>query len=181
MNSRFRIYHLCIIAFAVVINFAGAQIALMLHLPIYLDCIGTCFAAVMLGPIYGMLPSLFSSIITGMMGDVYAFYYAPVGMLLGFLCAIAWSSFAKRKGQLFLTALFISLPVSILSACITAYIFGGITSSGSTLLVQLLAQTPLGLTLSCFIVQFISDYADRLLTLYIVKQLTQRLAWKLKK
>lgn len=174
MKSKTSVYSLCFVAFAIVLNIAGAQLALLLHLPIFLDSIGTCFAAAALGAFYGMLPSLFSSIIVGMMGDAYAFYYAPVGILLGFLCAIAWKYFTKSKGQLFLTALFISLPTSILSACITAYLFGGITSSGSTIIVQLLAQTPIGLTLSCFIVQFISDYADRLITLFIVKKLIHR-------
>lgn len=84
-------------------------------------------------------------------------------------------SFSKEKGRLLIAALFISIPTSLLSACITAYLFGGITSSGSTFIVQLLAHTPLGLTISCFIVQFITDYLDRLLALVLVKQFKQRI------
>ena len=43
--------------------------------------------------------------------------------------------------------------------------FGGITSSGSTLLVQLLHHLGLGLTASVCIVQGLTDYADRAIVL----------------
>ena len=62
----------------------------------------------------------------------------------------------------------ITIPSTIASSCITAFLFGGITSSGSTILVQLLARTPLGLVVSCFVVQFITDYIDRVICLYMV-------------
>ena len=77
--------------------------------------------------------------------------------------------------NLFLFALLVSLPTSLVSACITAFLFGGLTSSGMTIFVQILAKTPLGLTLSCFIVQGITDYADRLLGLWITRRVTERL------
>ena len=48
-----------------------------------------------------------------------------------------------------------------------ADLFGGITSSGSTILVQILARTPLGMMGSCFVVQFITDYIDRVLCLAV--------------
>lgn len=175
MKTKLSVYHLCLIAFAIVLNLVGAQIALLLHLPIYLDSIGTCFIAAVLGPFYALLPGLLSALINGMLGDMYAFYYAPVTLLLGILYGYGWKYCTKQKGQLLLAALFITIPTSLLSACITAYLFGGITSSGSTLLVQLLAHTPLGLTISCFIVQFITDYIDRLLTLVLVKHLAFRI------
>ena len=175
MKHSLSVYQICLIAFAIVLNLVGAQIALLLQLPIYLDSIGTCLLAYALGPWYAVLPGLFSSVINAMLGDAYALYYAPVGILLGFLYGYAWNHFLKEKERLLVAALFISIPTSLLSACITAYLFGGITSSGSTFIVQLLAHTPLGLTISCFIVQFITDYLDRLLALMLVKQFKQRI------
>ena len=59
-----------------------------------------------------------------------------------------------------------SEPVSAASSSRkAAFLFGGITSSGSSILVQLLAKTPLGMVGSCFAVQFITDYIDRILCL----------------
>ena len=51
---------------------------------------------------------------------------------------------------------------------ITAVLFGGITSSGSTIIVQLLNKAGLGLTASVFVVQIMTDYLDRILSLVLV-------------
>ena len=74
---------------------------------------------------------------------------------------------------------------TIISSCITAFLFGGITSSGSTVLVQLLAKTPLGMVGSCFVVQFITDYIDRVLCIAVAavlitalrKSMKENFAW----
>ena len=168
MKQHITTKHICIIAFAVVLNIVGGEIALLLHLPIYLDSIGTLFIAAVLGPYYGMLPHLLSGIIFGMLSDIYSLYYAPVGILLGLLAGNTWKKQHRHAGGLFKVALFITLPTSLLSASITACLFGGITSSGSTILIQLLAKTPLGLTLSCLIIQFFTDYIDRVVSLFLV-------------
>ena len=45
------------------------------------------------------------------------------------------------------------------------------TSSGSSILVQMLSKTPLGLTGSIFTVQFLTDYADRCISVFAVSAL----------
>lgn len=129
MKKGISTQQLAFLAFAAVINIIGGYIALFLHLPIYLDSIGTILISAVLGPIYGMVPSLLSNLVLGMMGDVYAFYYLPVGMLLGALNGWLWNKPTLKKGGRLLLALIITLPTSLLSACITAKLFGGITSS----------------------------------------------------
>ena len=57
-TEKINVQKICLIAFAICINFVGGQIALFLKLPIYLDSIGTVFIASILGPFYGMLPNL---------------------------------------------------------------------------------------------------------------------------
>lgn len=168
-------YRICLLAFAIVINIVGGEIALLLHLPIYLDSIGTLLIAAVCGPVYGMLPSVLSGLIFGMSSDIYSLYYAPVGILLGCLAGYVWKYKSDRPHWLWRAALIITLPTSLLSACITAGIFGGITSSGSAILVQLLAKTPLGLTLSCFVVQVFSEYLDRLLSMFLVLTVLKKL------
>ena len=173
--KRISTYHICMLAFAIVINIVGGEIALLLHLPIYLDSIGTILIAATCGPLYGMLPSVLSGLIFGMSSDIYSLYYAPVGILLGLLTGYVWKRKSDQPHWLWISALVITLPTSLLSACITAGVFGGITSSGSAILVQLLAKTPLGLTLSCFIVQLFSEYLDRLLSMLLVLMVIKKL------
>lgn len=170
MNSKANITpaKICAVALAVVINLIGGQIALLLRLPIYLDSIGTMFIGAVLGPIYGMVPNLLSGIIFGMTTDIYSLYYAPVGMIVGLMAGIAFKKRSSNKLYMLVMALIITIPGTILSSMITAFLFGGITSSGSTIIVQLLAKTPLGLTGACFIVQFVTDYIDRIIGVVVV-------------
>lgn len=175
MNHKFSTYHICVIAFAIVINIIGGQLALMLQLPIYLDCIGTVLTAALCGWFYAMVPNLLSGLIFGMISDIYSLYYAPVGILLGALIGIVWKKKKNNRTWLFSAALIVTVPTSMLSACITSWLFGGITSSGSTFIVQLLAKTPIGLTMSCFIVQLFTDYIDRLVALFLVNVLWKKL------
>lgn len=166
---------ICIVAFAVCINLIGGQIALFLKLPIYLDSIGTVWIAAVLGPLYGMIPNVISGILLGMTIDIYSLYYAPVGIILGFVTGLVYQKYPPKKWGILPAAVVITIPATIASSCITAFLFGGITSSGSSLIVQLLARTPLGMIGSCFVVQFITDYIDRVICLYIVAILTTTL------
>lgn len=182
MLGKISVHKITLIALAIVINIVGSYIALVLHLPIYLDSMGTIMTAILLGPFYGLFPGVLSALITGMTSDIYALYYMPVGIVLGIVTGFVFQK--NKSNKLFVKAFCISIPASLISACITANLFGGITSSGSTMLVQLLAKTPLGLTLSCLIVQFFTDYFDRLLSLWLVfsviKKLPDSLTNKLK-
>lgn len=51
---------------------------------------------------------------------------------------------------------------------ITAFLFGGITSSGSSYLVVLMNNLGMNLTLSCFLVQVLTDYGDKLIAVILV-------------
>ena len=179
-SGKMTTYKLCLIAFAICINFVGGQIALLLKLPIYLDSIGTVLVAATLGPFYGMLPNLLSGLLMGMTVDVYSLYYAPVGILLGFVTGLVYRKWQPKKWSILPAALIITLPSTIISSCITAFLFGGITSSGSTILVQILARTPLGLVGSCFVVQFITDYIDRVICIAVATVLMMALRKNMK-
>ena len=179
-SGKMTTYKLCMIAFAICINFVGGQIALLLKLPIYLDSIGTVLVAATLGPFYGMLPNLLSGLLMGMTVDVYSLYYAPVGILLGFVTGLVYRKWQPKKWSILPAALIITLPSTIISSCITAFLFGGITSSGSTILVQILARTPLGLVGSCFVVQFITDYIDRVICIAVATVLMMALRKNMK-
>lgn len=173
MLGKISVHKITLIALAIVINIVGSYIALGLHLPVYLDSMGTIMTAILLGPFYGLFPGVLSALITGMTSDIYALYYMPVGIVLGVMTGFVFQK--NKSNKLFVKSFCISVPASLISACITAIVFGGITSSGSTMLVQLLAKTPLGLMLSCLIVQFFTDYFDRLLSLWLVFSVIKKL------
>ena len=173
--SGFSVKMLCMMALAIAINVIGGQIALFLHLPIYLDSIGTILMAMIYGPFYGMLPPLAYGLVMGFTLDIYSLYFMPVGMILGFVTGLTARRFRVRGVSVIPCAMLITIPGTILSSLICAYLFGGITSSGSTVIVQLLSKAGLGLTASVFIVQILTDYLDRLISLALVSVIAARI------
>ena len=187
MNKKMTTLRVCMIAMAVCINVAGGQLALMLRLPIYLDSIGTILIGAWMGPFYGMLPNMISGVLMGFTTDIYSLYFAPVGMITGFMAGIAVKQmhglvFEKqvKKLQIITGALFITIPGTMVSSVINAVLFGGVTSSGSSILVQILSRTPLGLTGSIFAVQIFTDYLDRVISLALVVMVLQMLPFSMK-
>lgn len=174
-GSAISVRKMCVVALAIVLNVIGGQIALLFHLPIYLDSMGTIMIAMLYGPVYGMLPPLIYGLVMGFTVDIYSLYFMPVGLMLGLMTGIVSRHFSLKKWRVIPGALLITVPGTIVSSIITAILFGGITSSGSTIIVQLLNKAGLGLTASVFIVQILTDYADRLLSLVIVAYLLRRI------
>ena len=195
-NNRRKLgtYQICLIALAIVMNVIGGQIALALRLPIYLDSIGTIMIGAMLGPWCGLIPGLLGGLIMAFTGDIYSLYFAPVGMIVGFMSGLAHTGFSGLRGgaklQRILSlghiitvkdAVVISLPGTVVSAFICTVLFGGVTSSGSAILVQFLAaKTPLGLTASIVLVQFLTDFCDRAVSLALVMAMVRVLPVSIK-
>ncbi len=159
----------CIVAVGIVLNIVGAFIAASLHLPVYLDSIGTIMNGALMGPAYAIATGILGSLISGFTFDVYSIYFAPVQIFTGLMAGLLFHKSRWLKGWRTPAGIFLlSLPTSIVSAMISAFVFGGITSSGSSFLVQILSHSGLNLTLSCLIVQIITDYLDKFLAVLLV-------------
>lgn len=178
--KKINTYQICFVAMAVGINVAGGQIALLLRLPVYLDSIGTILTGAVLGPWFGIIPNLLSGIFMGMTVDIYSLYFAPVGMVTGFISGWIFRKISVKKAAVFLAAGGIAIPGTLVSSVINAAVFGGVTSAGSSVLVQLLARTPLGLTGSIFAVQILTDYLDRCISLFVVSMFVSMLGHELR-
>ncbi len=93
----------------------------------------------------------------------------PVQLVIGLIAGILYKR--KQTTQIknsWWLALAISLPGTILSTIITVILFNGITSSGSSIVVQLLTGIGMNQALSVFLVQVATDYLDKLLTVIFV-------------
>ncbi|MDO5521953.1 MAG: ECF transporter S component [bacterium] len=168
MNKKMTSYKLTIVALAAVMNILGGHLALALKLPIYLDSIGTVLIGAILGPVYGIIPGLLSGLITGVTGDIYSIYFMPVQLVTGIMTGILFRTAWVKGKKMPLGVLAITLPGTFVSASISAILFGGVTSSGSSMIVFVLRKLGVSMTASVFAVQIITDYADRFLAVAIV-------------
>lgn len=105
---KITVMQICFLGIATALNVVGANLALLLRLPIYLDSLGTVLSAVMLGPVYGMVPGILSGIISGCTSDVYSFYYIPVQMVVGVMAGVFFQKIrpdSRQFWKVLLTAL----------------------------------------------------------------------------
>lgn len=173
------VFAICLTAMGIALNIVGGQIALLLKLPIYFDCIGTVMVASLLGPIWGMVPNVLSGVIMGITMDIFSLYFAPVGIIIGFMAGITSKMYAKdakifspkKLPKILLATLLISVPGTVVCAVINAALFGGVTSSGSSIIVQLLTNIGMDLTVSIFVVQFLTDFLDRFVAILLVRRI----------
>ncbi|HFH8675473.1 TPA: ECF transporter S component [Streptococcus agalactiae] len=155
------------ISITIAINLVGANLALFLRLPIYLDTIGTLLIAVILGPWYAASTAFLSALINWMTTDIFSLYYSPVAIVVAIITGILIKRNCKPSSLLW-KSLIISLPGTIIASVITVILFKGITSSGSSIIAQFLHGIGLDMTSSLILVQVGTDYMDRLISLILV-------------
>lgn len=154
-------------AIAVALNIIGANIALFLKLPIYLDTIGTLFIAVVFGPWLGSGAAIISALINWMTTDIFSLYFSPVAIVLAIITGYLINP-EENGANLIWKSLLVSLSGTVISSIIAVILFQGITSSGSSLVAQFLTSIGLDKTTSLILVQAGTDYLDRLLSLIVV-------------
>lgn len=166
---------LTIMGIGIALNMIGAFIALNLRLPIYLDSIGTIMVGFVLGPVYGMVTGVLGSLVSGITFDIYSLYFAPVQIFTGFFAGYFYKKGFMKGKKVFVSVFIMTLFISLIGAILTAYIFGGLTSSGSSYLIIILNNLGVNPVLSAFITQFLTDYCDKLVAVLLMLQVVKRL------
>ena len=168
MNKTVNVKNITLISMGIALNVVGAFIALNLRLPIYLDSIGTILIACMLGPKYAVITGVGGSLVSGMTFDIYSLYFAPVQITTGYLAGIMYKKDMLKGVKTPLGTFIFTLPTSIISATIAAFLFGGVTSSGSSYIVQILSHFNVPIVIGVFVTQVFTDYADKFLAVVLV-------------
>lgn len=166
MNKQTR--NLTLMGLGVTLNIVGAFIALQLRLPIYLDSIGTILVACLLGPKYAILTGLCGSVVSGITFDIYSLYFAPVQIATGLFAGMMYQKGFLKGKKTPVGVLLFTLPTSLISAVIAAFLFGGVTSSGSSYVVQILMQLGMPDVMSVFATQVMTDYMDKFIAVVLV-------------
>lgn len=168
MNKNVNVKNITLVGFGVALNIVGAFIALTLKLPIYMDSIGTILIACLLGPKYAAITGVAGSLISGITFDIYSLYFAPVQISTGLIAGIMYNKGFLKGIKTPFGVLIFTIPTSIISACIAAFLFGGVTSSGSSYIVQILSVIGIPNVVSVFITQVCTDYADKFIAVILV-------------
>ena len=140
IRERFRLQTtgaaLPLIATGIGINLIMGELTAIIKIPLYLDSVGTIFIGASCGIYAGMVCGAMSNLAAGVVFNPAMIFFAPVSVVVG-ACA---GYFASKNG-------FSSLPkvtafgllqgiiTAVVSAPISAFVFGGITLGGTDFLV----------------------------------------------
>ncbi|SHF39202.1 energy-coupling factor transport system substrate-specific component [Seinonella peptonophila] len=178
IKADFTLMAMMLIPIAIAINILGGQIAAALKLPIYVDTIGTLLIAILAGPWVGALTGLLSNLINGIFDPVfipYAMVSIAVGLVAGYLSR---AKMFNSIGKMIISGIILGLTAAIISSPITAFMFGGVTGSGSTLITGVFLAAGQSLLKSVITTSIITDLADKIISIafcfFIIKSISIR-------
>ena len=174
MNVSPRLFAL--VPAAVAINLVVGRIVAELGLPVYLDTLGTMLVAVLAGLSGGVIVGTLSQLLSGMLGGYFWVAFTPIQWLIAVLVTIA----ARRGG--FATpwrnvgwGILCGLACGMLSAPISYYVFGGVTSPGTTVVSAILRTLGLPLSGAVAIASIATDILDKTAAFLVVGTLLRAL------
>lgn len=179
MSERKRIVRLSFAALGVCLNILGSFLVMVTRLPIYGDTLGTIFVGVFCGPFYAVPCAVVSSLLNATY-DPFAIPFIPNGITVALFASLLRHGRLARL-PLPLKAFIVGFPAAVVSASVSAFVFGGITSAGSSYIVQFLyGVLHLPLVASVFLVQVVTDFADKFIILSLVTLIIKRIPIRIK-
>lgn len=165
IKSNFNTQTWVLIPIAIAINIAIGQIVGLLKLPVFLDSIGTVLVAALCGPWAGALTGTLSNLIWGVAMDPNALPWWPVAFMIGYMAGrMAEWGFFKNWWKIVITGFVIAITAAIVSTPIAVYLYGGITSSGSSFITAYLMQTGTDMIAAVFSTNFLVEPVDKIIT-----------------
>ncbi len=170
IRQDFTTLTLVMIPVAIAINIALGTLVVALRLPLYLDSIGTVFVGVVAGPWAGALTGLLTNLIWGLSGINPGYTpYAPVAAVIGLLAGLfaSWGWF-RQWWRVVLAGLITGVVAALISAPITAYLFGGVTGTGTDAVVAFFRAAGASVLEAALGQGIVSDPIDKLASFLVV-------------
>ena len=159
---------LAMIPICLAINYVGAQIAIALKLPMYLDVIGSIMMGAICGPIPGVVLGALSSAINSL-SEPTAIAYIPVTVACGLVAGLLGKAgFMKQLWKSLIAGVLLAVAAVAISSPITAFLYGGISGTGNDVIVLGLQAAGMGLLPATLIATLITEFFDKLLSCWVV-------------
>jgi energy-coupling factor transport system substrate-specific component len=156
---------LAFIPFAVGINLGVGAIVQAVKLPIFLDSIGTVLVGVLAGPLPAILTGLLTVVVGGIIINPVLPYFATTAIVIGW-----WSGFSAKKGAfrsplgVIIAGVILGVLAGVVSAPVIVVVFGGVTQSGSSIVVAYLMATGKAVLKSVILAGIACEPVDKTLT-----------------
>lgn len=169
IRKEFTTIALVMIPVAIAINIAVGQIVFGLKIPLYLDSIGTVLVGVLAGPLVGGLTGFLANVIWGLFGNVIYVPFAAVAAMIGVLAGLfTQAGWLRGWWKVIIAGLITGIVAAAFSAPIAAYVFGGVTGSGTDAVVAMFRSLGLDILGANFAQGVFSDPLDKAISFLIV-------------
>lgn len=168
-SFKFNTVTLVLIPAAIGINYLGKLFANVLKLPLWLDSIGTCLAAVLAGPIVGAISGAINNIIYGLTVDSISTIYALTSIGIGFIVGVfSYKGLMKNIKGAILTSLATVAIAVIISTPINVTLWGGTTTNvwGDALFAWSISKGA-PVWLASFLDEIVVDFPDKIAVVII--------------
>lgn len=172
------------VAFCIALNLTVGQVTSALKIPLYLDSIGTILVAVLVGPWSAIFCGSAANLLAAAFGNPTMMFFIPVVAVIGaFTGLIAKLGWFRKWYLVCLGGIIQGILAALVSAPISAYLFGGVMMTGTDFLVLYFRSVGNTLMDSVLYQGLASDPADKLVSYLVVfllvKNLPQRLLSRL--
>ncbi|TRZ47127.1 ECF transporter S component [bacterium] len=169
-------YVVALVPVAIALNIVGGMINTALHLPIFLDMIGTAVVAIVLGPwwgaLVGALTNVIASFISGPIGLPFAACNVVGALVWGY--AVRWG-WAKKFWSFFLVNLLVAFFVSLTAVPIYVFLFGGATGHFADMMTAAFLAMGNNLLVSVFSSNILVSLADKIISGFIALAIIEAL------
>lgn len=169
-------YVVAMVPVAAALNIIGGAINSALHLPTFLDMIGTAVVSMTLGPWWGALVGVITNVGSAIIRNPVSLPFAIcniVGALIwGY--GIRWGM-GKSFARFFILSLLVALGVSIAAVPIYVFVFGGATGAFADMMTAAFLAMGKNLWVSVFSSNIISSLADKITSSFVALAILEAL------
>ena len=169
-------YVVALVPVAAALNIVGGYINTALHLPIFLDMIGTAVVAIVLGPWWGALvgaiTNIVSSFISGPINLPFAACNVVGALVWGYAHQWGWM---RKQWSFFLVNMLVALFVTIVAVPIYVFVFGGATGHFADLMTAAFVGMGDRLITSVFKSNILVSLADKIIAGYVALAIIEAL------
>jgi energy-coupling factor transport system substrate-specific component len=155
---------------AIAVNLGISYLVNLLKLPFFGDSWGTFAMGALFGPAVGALAGVASNLVGGMLVNPAMPWYvgtaAFVGAFAGWAMRWGWLRSPLRAG---LAGLFCGVSTAVISAPVTAYLFGGVSAAGAfSYIVAIAVKSGENILNATIFAGLVSDPADKAITAVLI-------------
>lgn len=169
-----------LMALCVAMNVVGSFIVLTTKLPLFLDTAGTMLVAFLYGPVMGALAGALTYVISGSTFDPVGYFFIPSQIAVGLTAGWLFKKGFFRGSKTIIGIIIIILINTIVAATIATFVFDGVTSSGTSYIVQGLKAVGVSIFYSVFSTQLASEAVDKTMMAILALTILKRLPANLK-